>query len=85
MKRVLLILALPFALLGGCATTAVTRQAAFDLNCPASQVQVTHLNYATYGATGCGARASYLTRCGISGCFLMMNSAPFVEAAAVGY
>ena len=37
----------------------VRRKAAFDLGCPSDQIQVYRLTQSSYGATGCGKRASY--------------------------
>jgi len=34
-------------------------KAAFDFNCPSDQVQITKVDARTYGATGCGLRATY--------------------------
>lgn len=62
----------------GCsAIPAVTKQAAFDLNCPPGQVQVIELaGYHSYGATGCGRRASYMASCNLFGqCGVVANGA----------
>ena len=46
-------------------------RAAFDLACPESEVDVRPLEgdatNGTYGATGCGRRARYETRCSLAG------------------
>jgi hypothetical protein len=41
-------------------TEKVSKQAAFDLDCPREQLSVTKIDRASFGATGCGKRASYL-------------------------
>ncbi len=43
-------------------TPSLTKQAAFDLGCPAPEVQLTSLSAdnKTVGATGCGKRTGYL-------------------------
>jgi hypothetical protein len=38
-------------------------RAAFDLNCPAAQVNVVELDSSTRGVTGCGQRATYIESC----------------------
>jgi hypothetical protein len=41
-------------------TPKVKKQAAFDLNCPESQLSVVQLNPTTFGVTGCDRRMSYV-------------------------
>jgi len=41
-------------------TEKVGKQAAFDLDCPREQLSVTKIDRASFGASGCGKRASYL-------------------------
>lgn len=46
----------------GCASTmkdTALDKAAFDLNCPRSEIEVVELGYRSYGAKGCGQRISY--------------------------
>lgn len=38
----------------------VRTRAEFDFQCPASELTVVKLDQGTYGATGCGKRASYV-------------------------
>lgn len=77
--------------LGGCAAflggrtedqmAAVQRQAAFDLACPVETVQVVELNYRSYGASGCGRHASYMSACGLTGCVALLNGSPALNVA----
>ena len=58
----LLLIAVVFVL--GCTHTevrTVRKRAAFDLACPTEQVVVQEIGPETYGARGCGKRATYLT------------------------
>jgi len=41
-------------------TPKVKKQAAFDLNCPESQLSVVQLNATSFGVTGCDRRMSYV-------------------------
>ncbi len=41
-------------------TPKVKKQAAFDLNCPESQLSVVQLNPTSFGVTGCDRRMSYV-------------------------
>jgi hypothetical protein len=41
-------------------TPIVKRQAAFDLQCAEDQIQVVQIADVSFGATGCGRRASYI-------------------------
>jgi len=41
----------------------VTSQAAFDLSCPAEQIQIQQLATYNYGVLGCGRKASYVANC----------------------
>ena len=41
-------------------TPMVKRQAAFDLQCTEDQVQIVGLSESSFGASGCGRRASYV-------------------------
>lgn len=62
MKRAWLVLIL-FA--SGCAG-AVAERAAFDLQCPQAQIEVTEISAmsAVYGARGCGRQTTYVIRNG---------------------
>ncbi len=59
MKRIIVGVALSLAL--GCATptTSIEQKAAFDLECPAEQIEVTDLGSGSFDAIGCGKRVSY--------------------------
>ena len=82
-SRWVLTLATALASLGaGCATTTsnmdlVRQRAVFDLGCN-SQINVVELgNGDTFGATGCGNKASYIVKCEsnyASSCTAIMNS-----------
>jgi hypothetical protein len=51
-------------LIAGCATVEQLRtRAAFDLQCPESQVRTYYIDHRTTGVTGCGKRATYITTC----------------------
>ncbi len=69
----------------GCVHDQVRRRAAFDLNCPETTVEVVTITANSYGATGCGKRASYVTAVGVG---VVLNSpvqqddAPAVDAGA---
>ena len=41
-------------------TPTVKKQAAFDLQCPEAQIQVVGISSTSFGASGCGRRASYV-------------------------
>jgi len=41
-------------------TEKVGKQASFDLQCPREQVSITKIDNASFGASGCGKRASYV-------------------------
>jgi hypothetical protein len=70
MNRLVLMLALPF-LVSACGSGLGTSRgeikpkAAFDLDCPASEIQVQDLGSGSFGATGCGRRISYA--CSVDG------------------
>ena len=53
--------------LGGCSSASpvstVTDQAAFDLSCPADQIQIQQLSTYNYGVVACGRKASYVANC----------------------
>jgi hypothetical protein len=38
----------------------VRARAAFDLKCPASELEIVDIGNSSYGVIGCGARASYV-------------------------
>ena len=69
-------------LLAACATTngrdAVMSRAPFDLDCPKESIQVQELGDRTFGAEGCGRKATYVTnRCwsgDFNGCKAVLNS-----------
>lgn len=66
-----LVTALVLLLLVGCVTTPnvperpneLERRAAFDMNCPWNQLSWTEITQATWGAAGCGRRATYVRAC----------------------
>jgi hypothetical protein len=41
----------------------LTRRAAFDLDCPEPSLKQTQLGEGTYGVSGCGRRATYVSMC----------------------
>jgi hypothetical protein len=67
--------------LTSCATAnrrdAVLTRAPFDLDCPRDQINVDELGDRTFGARGCGKKATYLTsRCwsgDFAGCKAVLN------------
>lgn len=70
MKKFLLITLL-VPLIAACANTnikerddilvqKVTKKAAFDFNCPVSDLSITVVEVGVYGAVGCGKRATYI-------------------------
>ena len=59
----------------GCSpVSTVTKQAAFDLNCPEGQIQVQEITSHNYGAVGCGQKASYLASCSPFSCVALKQS-----------
>lgn len=73
---------LTLLLLSSCATSnrrdAVMSRAPFDLDCPASSIQVVDLGDKTFGAKGCGKKATYTVpnRCwsgDIAGCVATLD------------
>jgi hypothetical protein len=52
----------------------LSRQAAFDLSCPATDLAISALNADTFGVTGCGKKASYVLVCGTGGCKAIQNT-----------
>lgn len=48
----------------GASKDQLRARAAFDLNCPSSQVEIVTLDDRTKGVTGCGQRATYVENCG---------------------
>jgi hypothetical protein len=77
-------------LVAGCTTTEdvqglVRPRAAFDLNCP--DVQIVPIEggasgTATYGATGCGRRARYETRCSLAGTNCVIHTGSIADTPA---
>ena len=55
----------------------VLRRAAFDLQCPDGQLQVSNLGHNAFGVVGCGKRAAYVVDCKnamMDSCTAIMNS-----------
>lgn len=52
----------------------ITKQAAFDLSCSADQIKLSALNADTFGAEGCGKKASYILLCPVGGCKAVQNT-----------
>ncbi len=52
----------------------ITKQAAFDLSCSADQLKLSALNADTFGAEGCGKKASYILVCPVGGCKAVQNT-----------
>lgn len=52
----------------------LARQAAFDLTCDVPGLTITELNADTFGASGCGRKASYLVVCHTDGCKAIQNT-----------
>ena len=52
----------------------ITKQAAFDLSCGADRVKLSALNADTFGAEGCGKKASYILACPVGGCKAVQNT-----------
>jgi hypothetical protein len=48
---------------GGATADQLRARAAFDLNCPQSQVNVVELDERTRGVRGCGQQATYVENC----------------------
>lgn len=64
MKKTLFIVAILAFAFTGCSEykmNAVAKKASFDFNCPKKDVKVIELERSTFGAVGCGKRASYQT------------------------
>ena len=77
MKRVVSIAVLTFVTIGcgGLLTNHVEKRAPFDLSCPPEQVDIVNLGNRTYGATGCGHKATYIVSCSEeNGCIAILNS-----------
>jgi hypothetical protein len=89
---------LPLALSLGCASTSkdtsspkdqqardkVLQQAAFDLSCDASKLEIQKISddhammgvkNATYGVRGCDRQATYKTSCGLGNCSILKDGA----------
>jgi hypothetical protein len=61
---------------GGPAVNARTR-AAYDLQCPAAELEVTYLGNKTAGVRGCGQQVTYVLSCGsdlFDDCVWVLNS-----------
>jgi hypothetical protein len=52
----------------------IATQAAFDLSCGADQIKLAALNADTFGAEGCGKKASYILVCTVGGCKAVQNT-----------
>jgi len=52
----------------------ITKQATFDLSCSAEQLEFSTLNADTFGAEGCGKKASYILDCPVGGCKAVQNT-----------
>lgn len=53
----------------------VASRASFDFNCPEASVRVRALSDRTFGATGCGKRATYVSQCEAGNhCAAVLNS-----------
>jgi hypothetical protein len=52
----------------------ITKQAGFDLSCAADKLKFASLNGDTFGAEGCGKKASYALVCGTAGCKAVQNT-----------
>jgi hypothetical protein len=48
---------------GGATTEQLRARAAFDLSCPAGQIQLVDIDDRTEGVTGCGQRVTYVENC----------------------
>jgi hypothetical protein len=62
----------------GASAEALTRRAAFDLNCDASQLVYQPIDSRTRGVAGCGRRATYVETCQdqfASNCTWVLNGA----------
>jgi hypothetical protein len=85
------LIAVPFllaALAAGCATMdesyavpALHKQASFDLNCPADQLQIQEIGEDKYGVEGCHRRASYA----LQSCNATTHECTFTPASPPGY
>lgn len=52
-------------------------RAAFDLNCPEDQIQITKIDFRTRGVRACGEQATYVEACqgsGQSSCTWVLNT-----------
>lgn len=77
MKRMAVGLCLVVLACGTTAATrnkAVTKRAAFDLDCPTDKIQTVELDRNVYGAIGCERQATYFLECAIDGCQAIVNS-----------
>jgi len=67
-------------LVPACAATKeqLLKRAAFDLDCPKTQLRVTTIDPRTKGVRGCGQKATYVQSCtgpnNVSNCTWVMNS-----------
>jgi hypothetical protein len=53
-------------LLSGCmgaTSQQLRRRAAFDLDCPAGQIEIVEIDKRTRGVRGCGQRGTYVSQC----------------------
>lgn len=72
------LLAAPASLAACHATEKQLRaRAAFDLNCPEDQIQITKIDFRTRGVRACGEQATYVEACqgsGQSSCTWVLNT-----------
>lgn len=66
MRHVVFAAAMAVAAAGCSWSSQIRHRAAFDLQCPESQIEVQTISsfYAQYGASGCGRQATYVVRDG---------------------
>jgi len=58
----------------GGTTSQLKDRAAFDLGCKSGKIELTAINPGTYGAKGCGQRATYIRSCSGYVCTWVLNS-----------
>ncbi len=80
MLKLCLLMTIGFLCLVSCSSTKVAeskvaKRAAFDFECKEEGITITEIDDRTWGASGCGRRATYLMMCTIVGCGApVMNS-----------
>lgn len=66
MKLVILLLPLLFFICGcGASSAKLIKRAAFDLDCPVSNIEIVDLDGLSKGVKGCGKRATYVESCSV--------------------